>query len=65
MVSVSVLLILLSNPANITPKCNWQLIIYIGAIPYDNGSNELKHVQKIFVNRVSTLTILRDGNYNK
>jgi len=65
MISVSISLIHQSNPANSIPKCNWQLIIYIGTIPYDNGSDEIKHVQKIFVNRVSKLTFLRDSNYNK
>ena len=62
MISVFILLIHLSNPTNNIPKWNWQLIIYIGIVPYDNGSNELKHVRKIFVNRVQTLVFLR---YNK
>jgi hypothetical protein len=64
-VSTRILLIHPSNPANSIPKFNWRLIINIGPIPYDHGSNELKHVQKIFVNRISKLTFLRDCNYNK
>jgi len=65
MISVSISLIHQSNPANSYQNVIGNSLYTSVPIPYDNGSDELKHVQKIFVHRVSKLPFLRDGNYNK